>query len=173
MCALRHKSLRRAYHSSGGGLPRVVFLSVARCNNDLLYLQRKSGGLNLLEPSGPVQTCKGIALPLAYLQWRGRNKSEEERKNENKSRKRRQVTLTHFETCIKWGYINETPFLLCAYQEKLQDTPCSSSATASTHLSAYTSFIKIHFQTHVIKLSFHCVSHHFHNLQARLPLTSV
>jgi len=24
----------------------------------------KSGSLNLLEPSGPVQTCNGIALPL-------------------------------------------------------------------------------------------------------------
>jgi hypothetical protein len=24
----------------------------------------KSGGLNLLEPSGPVQACNGIALPL-------------------------------------------------------------------------------------------------------------
>ena len=24
----------------------------------------KSGGLNLLEPSGPVQVCNGIALPL-------------------------------------------------------------------------------------------------------------
>ena len=24
----------------------------------------KSGNLNLLEPSGPVQTCNGIALPL-------------------------------------------------------------------------------------------------------------
>jgi hypothetical protein len=26
----------------------------------------KSGGLNLLEPSGPVQVCNGIALPLLY-----------------------------------------------------------------------------------------------------------
>ena len=27
----------------------------------------KSGSLNLLEPSGPVQACNGIALPLVYL----------------------------------------------------------------------------------------------------------
>ena len=27
----------------------------------------KSGCLNLLEPSGPVQACNGIALPLPYL----------------------------------------------------------------------------------------------------------
>jgi len=26
----------------------------------------KSGSLNLLEPSGPVQACNGIALPLFY-----------------------------------------------------------------------------------------------------------
>jgi hypothetical protein len=26
----------------------------------------KSGSLNLLEPSGPVKTCNGIALPLPY-----------------------------------------------------------------------------------------------------------
>jgi len=27
----------------------------------------KSGSLSLLEPSGPVQACNGIALPLPYL----------------------------------------------------------------------------------------------------------
>jgi len=27
----------------------------------------KSGSLNLLEPSGPVQACNGIALPLPLL----------------------------------------------------------------------------------------------------------
>ena len=27
----------------------------------------KSGSLALLEPSGPVQACNGIALPLPYL----------------------------------------------------------------------------------------------------------
>ena len=26
----------------------------------------KSGNLNLLEPSGPVQACNGIALPLPF-----------------------------------------------------------------------------------------------------------
>jgi len=26
----------------------------------------KSGSLNLLEPSGPVQACNGIAIPLFY-----------------------------------------------------------------------------------------------------------
>jgi len=43
----------------------------------------KSGSLNFLEPSGPVQACNGIALPLPlpclrkelqevmYLDWRG------------------------------------------------------------------------------------------------------
>jgi len=35
----------------------------------------KSGSLNLLEPSGPVQACNGIALPLpvpffTYQWWR-------------------------------------------------------------------------------------------------------
>jgi hypothetical protein len=28
----------------------------------------KSGSLNLLEPSGPVQVCNGIALPLPFIQ---------------------------------------------------------------------------------------------------------
>jgi hypothetical protein len=28
----------------------------------------KSGSLNLLEPSGPVQACNGIALPLLKLE---------------------------------------------------------------------------------------------------------
>jgi hypothetical protein len=27
----------------------------------------KSGSLNLLEPSGPVKACNGIALPLIFL----------------------------------------------------------------------------------------------------------
>jgi hypothetical protein len=27
----------------------------------------KSGSLNLLEPSGPVQACNGIALPLPFI----------------------------------------------------------------------------------------------------------
>ena len=27
----------------------------------------KSGSLNLLEPSGPVQACNGIALPLPFM----------------------------------------------------------------------------------------------------------
>jgi hypothetical protein len=27
------------------------------------------GNLNLLETSGPVQTCKGIALPLQHILW--------------------------------------------------------------------------------------------------------
>ena len=27
----------------------------------------ESGSLNLLEPSGPVQACNGIALPLPYI----------------------------------------------------------------------------------------------------------
>jgi hypothetical protein len=27
----------------------------------------KSGSLSLLDPSGPVQVCNGIALPLPYL----------------------------------------------------------------------------------------------------------
>jgi hypothetical protein len=27
----------------------------------------KSGSLNLLEPSGPVQACNGIALPLTFM----------------------------------------------------------------------------------------------------------
>ena len=29
----------------------------------------KSGSLNLLEPSGPVQACKGIDLPLPVIVW--------------------------------------------------------------------------------------------------------
>ena len=35
---------------------------VRRADNLVL----KSGSLNLLEPSGPVQTCNGIALPFMY-----------------------------------------------------------------------------------------------------------
>jgi hypothetical protein len=30
----------------------------------------KSGSLNLLEPSGPVQICNGIALPLPLFYYR-------------------------------------------------------------------------------------------------------
>jgi hypothetical protein len=29
----------------------------------------KSGSLNLLEPSGRVKACNGIALPLAFTHW--------------------------------------------------------------------------------------------------------
>jgi hypothetical protein len=29
----------------------------------------KSGNLNLLEPSGPVKACNGIALPFTCEQW--------------------------------------------------------------------------------------------------------
>jgi hypothetical protein len=29
----------------------------------------KSGSLNLLEPSGPVQACNGTALPLPYYYY--------------------------------------------------------------------------------------------------------
>jgi len=29
----------------------------------------KSGSLNLLEPSGPLQACNGIALPLPLLHY--------------------------------------------------------------------------------------------------------
>ena len=29
----------------------------------------KSGSLKLLDPSGPVQACNGIALPLPFVQW--------------------------------------------------------------------------------------------------------
>jgi hypothetical protein len=29
---------------------------------------KKSGGLNLLEPCGPVQACNGTALPFHYFQ---------------------------------------------------------------------------------------------------------
>jgi len=29
----------------------------------------KSGSLNLLEPSGPVQACNGIALPLPFISY--------------------------------------------------------------------------------------------------------
>jgi hypothetical protein len=32
---------------------------------DKLPIVLKSGSLNLLEPSGPVQACNGIALPLS------------------------------------------------------------------------------------------------------------
>jgi len=31
---------------------------------DISHLRVKSGSLNLLEPSGPVQACNGIVLPL-------------------------------------------------------------------------------------------------------------
>jgi hypothetical protein len=34
----------------------------------LLYLYR-SGSLNLLEPSGPIQACNGIALPFESLHY--------------------------------------------------------------------------------------------------------
>ena len=33
----------------------------------------KSGNLNLLEPSGPVQACNGIALPLLHFTFRSFN----------------------------------------------------------------------------------------------------
>jgi hypothetical protein len=31
----------------------------------------KSGSLNILEPSGPVQACRGITLPLLYITCKG------------------------------------------------------------------------------------------------------
>jgi hypothetical protein len=31
----------------------------------------KSGSLNLLDPSGPVQACNGIALPSAFTGYEG------------------------------------------------------------------------------------------------------
>ena len=37
----------------------------------------KSGSLNLLEPSGPVQACNGIPLPLPYVNKFRHNDKEE------------------------------------------------------------------------------------------------
>ena len=36
-----------------------------------LFIVTKSGNLNFLEPSGPLQACNGAALPLpfTYRQW--------------------------------------------------------------------------------------------------------
>jgi len=31
---------------------------------------KKCGGLNLLEPCGPVQACNGTALPFTYIIWK-------------------------------------------------------------------------------------------------------
>jgi hypothetical protein len=40
---------------------------VRRADNLHVPIVLKSGSLNLLEPSGPVQACNGIALPLLHL----------------------------------------------------------------------------------------------------------
>ena len=32
-----------------------------------IYIVMKSGNLNFLEPSGPLQTCNGTALPLPFI----------------------------------------------------------------------------------------------------------
>jgi len=36
----------------------------------------KSGSLNLLEPSGPVQACNGIVLPLTYCEEKAEKKKK-------------------------------------------------------------------------------------------------
>jgi hypothetical protein len=38
---------------------------VRKADNLHVPMSKKSGGLNLLEPCGPVQACNGTALPLA------------------------------------------------------------------------------------------------------------
>jgi hypothetical protein len=43
----------------------------------------KSGSLNLLEPSGPVQVCNGIALITAFLDENCIGKNAEENLPEN------------------------------------------------------------------------------------------
>ena len=68
----------------------------------------KSGSLNLLEPSGPVQVCNGIALPLPYEKEKGRpilclyiheeevaNKASTHLKPSTRKRKVVRTTLRH------------------------------------------------------------------------------
>jgi hypothetical protein len=43
----------------------------------------KSGSLNLLEPSGPLQVCNGIALPLPYNFTHAIFKETNNKKDEN------------------------------------------------------------------------------------------
>ena len=40
---------------------------VHRADNFHVLIVLKCVGLNLLEPSGPVQACNGIALPVLYI----------------------------------------------------------------------------------------------------------
>ena len=47
-------------HFLGGKGGRCVRLTT------LTYLVTKSGNLNFLEPSGPLQACNGTALPLSF-----------------------------------------------------------------------------------------------------------
>ena len=46
--------------------------------NLLVLTVLKSGWLNLLEPSGPVQACNGIALPFTYGYMQVKNKGMED-----------------------------------------------------------------------------------------------
>ena len=46
------------------GAPYIYDISHLRVNVPIVL---KSGSLNLLEPSGPVQACNGIALPFTML----------------------------------------------------------------------------------------------------------
>jgi len=50
----------------GGKVGRCV-----RLTTSYLYVPivKKSGGLNLLEPCGPVQACNGTELPLYYISF--------------------------------------------------------------------------------------------------------
>ena len=54
----------------------------------------KSGSLNLLEPSGPVHACNGIALPFTYSYMQGKNKGMEDNRLQGTQTKQKQLVIS-------------------------------------------------------------------------------
>jgi hypothetical protein len=54
----------------------------------------KSGSLNLLEPSRPVQACNGIALPFTNGYMQGKNKGMEDNRLQGTQSKQKQLVIS-------------------------------------------------------------------------------
>ena len=69
----------------------------------------KSGSLNLLEPSGPVQTCNGIALPLPSQSTAKKKKLFSYQLNNNLSDAHKTHAFTFLSDILKRAELRETP----------------------------------------------------------------
>jgi hypothetical protein len=54
----------------------------------------KTGSLNLLEPSGPVQACNVIALPFTYGYMQGKNMGMEDNRLQSTQSKQKQLVIS-------------------------------------------------------------------------------